>query len=78
VQLIADAGFDIESTEDITANVLDALRLDSERREEIVTRFPENLRADFRDWSGVRGHRAYNRLESGEWVYRAVRAKRRP
>ncbi len=77
VQLIADAGFDIESTEDITSNVLEALRLDSERREEIVTRFPENLRADFRDWSGVRGHRAYNRLESGEWVYRAVRAKRR-
>jgi ubiquinone/menaquinone biosynthesis C-methylase UbiE len=77
VQLIADAGFDIESAVDITANVLDALRLDSERREEIVTRFPENMRADFRDWSGVRGHRAYNRLESGEWIYRAVRAKPR-
>jgi hypothetical protein len=57
--------------------LLEVLRLDSARREEIVTRFPENLRADFRDWSGVRGHRAYNRLESGEWVYRAVRAKRR-
>jgi ubiquinone/menaquinone biosynthesis C-methylase UbiE len=77
VRLIADAGFDIESSEDITPNVLEALRLDSDRREEIVARFPENLRADFRDWSGVRGHRAYNRLESGEWVYRAVRAKRR-
>ncbi|MBC8027356.1 MAG: methyltransferase domain-containing protein [Steroidobacteraceae bacterium] len=77
VALIEAAGFVIESTEDITGNVLEALRLDSERREEIVTRFPENLRADFRDWSGVRGHRAYNRLESGEWVYRAVRAKRR-
>jgi len=77
VALIEAAGFAIESIEDITGNVLEALRLDSERREEIVTRFPEDVRADFRDWSGVRGHRAYNRLESGEWVYRAVRAKRR-
>jgi hypothetical protein len=77
VRLIADSGLELESVEDITSNVLDALRLDSVRREEIVARFPENLRADFRDWSGVRGHRAYNRLESGEWVYRAVRAKRR-
>ena len=78
VKMIADAGFEIESVTDITANVVDALKLDSERREEIVTRFPEKMRADFRDWSGVKGHRAYNRLESGEWIYRAVRAKRLP
>lgn len=77
VALIAAAGFEIEAADDITANVLEALRLDSERREEIVMHFPEKLRADFRDWSGVKGHRAYNRLESGEWIYRAVRAKRR-
>jgi ubiquinone/menaquinone biosynthesis C-methylase UbiE len=78
VKLIAEAGFEVESAVDITANVVEALELDSVRREEIVTRFPESMRADFRDWSGVRGHRAYNRLKSGEWVYRAVRAKRRP
>ena len=77
VRLIAEAGLEIESVEDITANVLEALRLDNDRREAIVASFPENLRADFRDWSGVRGHRAYNRLESGVWIYRAVRAKRR-
>jgi SAM-dependent methyltransferase len=76
VSLIAAAGLTIESVEDITANVLEALRLDDERREEIVARFPANLQADFRDWSGVRGYRAYNRLETGEWVYRAVRARR--
>jgi SAM-dependent methyltransferase len=76
VSLIAASGLAIESVEDITANVLEALRLDSERREEIVGHFPEAMRADFRDWSGVRGYRAYNRLESGEWVYRAIRARR--
>jgi SAM-dependent methyltransferase len=78
VKLIASSGFEIVESEDITKNVLDALSLDSGRREEIVGQFPEKLRADFRDWSGVRGFRAYNRLESGEWVYRAVRAVRRP
>lgn len=77
VALIADSGLDIEYSADITANVVEALELDSVRREEIVTRFPESMRADFRDWSGVRGYRAYNRLKSGEWVYRAVRAKRK-
>jgi SAM-dependent methyltransferase len=76
VALIAASGLAIDSVEDITANVLEALRLDSERREAIVGRFPANLQADFRDWSGVRGYRAYNRLESGEWIYRAVRARR--
>jgi SAM-dependent methyltransferase len=73
---IEAAGFVIESVEDITANVLLALEADSERREAIVTSFPENLRDDFRDWSGVRGHRAYRRLESREWIYRAIRARR--
>ncbi len=77
VQLIADAGFTISSVVDITANVLQALALDSDRREQIVSRFPEHLQGDFRDWSGVRGHRAYNRLESREWIYRIIRAERR-
>ena len=67
----------ISSVVDITANVLQALALDSDRREQIVSRFPEHLQGDFRDWSGVRGHRAYNRLESREWIYRIIRAERR-
>ena len=77
VRLIADAGFMIVAVEDVTANVLQALGEDSERREQIVSKFPEHMRGDFRDWSGVRGHRAYKRLESGEWIYRVIRAKRR-
>jgi hypothetical protein len=56
--------------------VLRSLDADSERREAIVTKFPPELQSDFRDWSGVKGHRAYNRLASGEWIYRAIRAIR--
>ena len=74
--MIAAAGFELEAVEDITRNVVQALELDSERREAIVMSFPPDLRNDFRDWSGVQGHRAYNRLLNGEWVYRITRGRR--
>jgi ubiquinone/menaquinone biosynthesis C-methylase UbiE len=72
--MIAAAGFKVQSVEDITSNVVQALDLDSVRREAIVMSFPENMRNDFRDWSGVKDFRAYNRLKTGEWVYRITRA----
>jgi SAM-dependent methyltransferase len=72
--MIAAAGFKIASVEDITDNVVQALELDSVRREAIVMSFPEGMRNDFRDWSGVKDFRAYNRLTTGEWVYRITRA----
>lgn len=72
--LIAAAGFTVFAVEDITANVVQALELDSVRREAIVMSFPENMRNDFRDWSGVKDFRAYNRLKTGEWIYRITRA----
>jgi hypothetical protein len=62
--------------EDITKNVVQALELDSMRREAIVMSFPEHLHNDFRDWSGVKDFRAYNRLKTGEWTYRITRALR--
>ena len=74
--MIAAAGFQIASVEDITKNVVLALDLDSVRREAIVMSFPEHMRNDFRDWSGVKGFRAYNRLLNGEWVYRITRGSR--
>jgi SAM-dependent methyltransferase len=73
--MIAAAGFEVMAVEDITANVVQALDLDSARREAIVMSFPESMRKDFRDWSGVRDFRAYNRLKTGEWVYRITRAQ---
>jgi len=72
--MIAAAGFQVNDIEDITSNVVQALDLDSVRREAIVATFPENMRNDFRDWSGVKDFRAYNRLKNGEWVYRITRA----
>ena len=74
--MIAAAGFRIASVEDNTKNVVLALDLDSVRREAIVMSFPEHMRNDFRDWSGVKGFRAYNRLLNGEWVYRITRGTR--
>jgi len=74
--MIAAAGFMVAAVEDITANVVTALDLDSVRREEIVMSFPEAMRKDFRDWSGVKDFRAYNRLKNGEWIYRITRAAR--
>ena len=72
--MIAAAGFRVDEVIDITQNVVQALELDSVRREAIVLTFPENMRNDFRDWSGVKDFRAYNRLKTGEWVYRITRA----
>jgi ubiquinone/menaquinone biosynthesis C-methylase UbiE len=74
--MIAAAGFTVDEVVDITANVVQALDLDSVRREQIVQSFPEAMRKDFRDWSGVKDFRAYNRLKDGEWVYRITRATR--
>ncbi len=74
--MIAAAGFNVDEVVDITANVVQALDLDSVRREQIVQSFPEAMRKDFRDWSGVKDFRAYNRLKNGEWLYRITRATR--
>lgn len=72
--MIAAAGFTVNEVVDITKNVVQALEEDSERREGLVMTFPENMRKDFRDWSGVKDFRAYNRLKNGEWLYRITRA----
>jgi ubiquinone/menaquinone biosynthesis C-methylase UbiE len=72
-KLIEAAGFSLAYIEDITDHVVRALEDDSERREQIVQSFPEPMRADFRDWSGVKGHRAHRRLATGEWKYVVTR-----
>jgi ubiquinone/menaquinone biosynthesis C-methylase UbiE len=72
--MIAAAGFRVDEVADITKNVVQALEEDSDRREALVLTFPEAMRKDFRDWSGVKDFRAYNRLKNGEWLYRITRA----
>ena len=74
--MIAAAGFKVDEVVDITKNVVQALEEDSARREALVMTFPEAMRKDFRDWSGVKDFRAYNRLKNGEWLYRITRATR--
>jgi SAM-dependent methyltransferase len=75
--MLRAAGFSIAREEDITADVLRALELDSERRELIVSgSIPQEMQHDYRNWSGVKGYRAYNRFASREWVYRAFWAER--
>jgi SAM-dependent methyltransferase len=76
-KLIEAAGFSLTSVEDITAHVVQALEADSDRREQIVLGFPDSMRTDFRDWSGVKGYRAHKRLVSGEWKYCCTRAVRK-
>lgn len=63
------AGFELLERRDITRNVLRALRLDSARREAIVDAMPQALQEQFKDWSGVVGHRAFRRFEQGETLY---------
>jgi SAM-dependent methyltransferase len=76
-RLIREAGMEILESEDITANVVQSLDLDNDRRERIVTSsIPPAMQQDYRNWAGVKGHRAYNRFASREWVYRCIRARR--
>jgi len=76
-RFLREAGFSVTREEDITADVLRALELDSDRREQIVSgSIPAHMQDDFRDWSGVKGYRAYRRFATREWVYRAFRAER--
>lgn len=75
-RLLCDSGFLVTSQEDITAGVVRALELDSDRRERIGRdHIPEAMQQDFCDWSGVKGYRAYNRFVTREWVYRVFRSR---
>ncbi len=75
-RLLATAGLVLRAHEDLTPGVLRALELDTHRRQSLESRLPEHLRPEFRDWSGIPGHRAYNRFAGGEWLYRCFRLER--
>jgi hypothetical protein len=74
---LTQAGLVIRQSHDITPNVLRSLELDSERREKLLEPgASEAERLEFRDWAGIKGYRAYNRFDSGEWVYRSFELSR--
>jgi ubiquinone/menaquinone biosynthesis C-methylase UbiE len=76
-EMLQEAGLVIHESHDVTPNVLRALELDSERRDNLAEPgLSEDGRREFRDWAGVKGYRAYNRFASGEWIYRSFEARR--
>jgi hypothetical protein len=66
----ADAGFRILEEEDITANVLRALRLNSpNRRAQLESRTPKLLRRHALAFAAVDGGAMYRAYEEGLWTY---------
>lgn len=60
----------LQSSEDITANVLEALRSDNDRKAELIdTIVPRLFRRPFRRFAGIRTSSTFERFESGELRY---------
>ncbi len=68
---LLDAGFELKIRTEITDNVIDALTLDSDRREALFDSMgaSDNLRTEYKDWGGVIGYRAYRRFVERETLY---------
>jgi SAM-dependent methyltransferase len=60
----------LTSSEDITANVLEALRADSDRKSELIDMIvPRLFRRPFRRFAGIRTSSTFEKFESGELRY---------
>lgn len=60
----------LKSSEDITANVLEALRGDSDRKSELIDMIvPRLFRRPFRRFAGIQTSSTFERFESGELRY---------
>lgn len=69
--------FDVVEEEDITADVVRALRLDAPRREEVIgSSVPRLLRPGVRDFFAVPGSEVFGHLESGGLRYLRLAATR--
>ncbi len=69
-QALSEAGFEIEKKENITPNVLQALKLDNERRLNMIDNHVHIcLRGLFKKFSGVEGSRIYTEFEEGNSIY---------
>jgi ubiquinone/menaquinone biosynthesis C-methylase UbiE len=63
-------GLCVHKVTDITTNVLAALRLDNERKLELIEELiPRVFRWPMRVFAGIEGTMNYARLESGKWRY---------
>ena len=69
-ELFANSDLDVIEFRDITANVIRAIDLDQERRnDEISRKVPGPLRGFFRDIAAVKGTRRYELFVSGQLSY---------
>lgn len=68
-ELLVDAGFAIQSREDITAPVLRSCEQDAERRRRFFDGVPEPRHSHLVSWAGVPGSPIYRELETGRTVY---------
>jgi ubiquinone/menaquinone biosynthesis C-methylase UbiE len=67
---LLNSGLELTRREDITANVVEALDLDSERRLEQVGRLaPRFMHRYLKEWAAVKGSNVYESFRTGEAVY---------
>ena len=75
---LADAGLSIETEREISANVVQALDIDDERKRGLInTRIPRLFIAAFGEFAGVRGSGRYASFASGRmeyWSFKVVHA----
>lgn len=71
---LEEAGFEVEQKTNITKNVVEALDVDNERRQSLVTSLiPKFLRGGFLEFAGAKGTKRYKSFASGEmnyWVFK--------
>ncbi len=69
-QWLIEAGFTIDVCEDITSGVLDALRLDNARKQQLIeSKCPRLLRGPFGSFAGLTGSRVHRSFETGARRY---------
>lgn len=72
------SGLTVEKQTDITTNVLTALRLDNDRKQELIDAWiPRVFHRPFRAFAGIAGTRNYAGLESGKSRYLSAKLAKR-
>jgi SAM-dependent methyltransferase len=75
-QTLVEAGFKLILFRDVTANIVESLRLDGPRREADNARVPWPLRQSIRQWSGGENTGQYERLTTQQEIYFILVAQR--
>lgn len=77
VEQLATSGLRLVARRDISAEVLEALRIDSDRKAALMrSLFPRPLHGLVARFAALRGSRTYRRFEDGELVYTSAHLER--